>query len=284
MQVAGGLGGGMLLLAAFVIHEARAPDPMLPLSLFRARNFAVGNVATLAVYAGLGASTFYLPIFLQSVAGYSALEAGLTQLPITLLMIGLAARFGALARRIGPRALMGVGPLVAGGGLLLLLRADAGATYVSDVLPAVVVFGVGLAMTVAPLTATVLAAADQRHAGVASGINNAVARVAGLLAIAVVGAVIAGAYRAETAPLREVLVAVEEVRERPLTPPSEVVALEDPDVAARADALGREASVTAFGWGIGVAGGLVATGGLVSLAGIRNPRPSDRRASAPFAA
>src|SRR5262249_50224074 len=148
--------GGLALFALFVWWEGRVRDPMLPLSLFRSRNFTVGNLTTLALYSGLGAATFLLALFLQEAAGYSALEAGLSLLPLTILTFTLSRRFGALADRIGPRPFMGFGPIVAGVGLLLLIRVDASGDYVKDVLPGVVVFGLGLSMTVAPLTATVL--------------------------------------------------------------------------------------------------------------------------------
>ena len=160
---------------------------MLPLSLFARRNFAVGNVQTLAMYGGLSISSFVLTLFLQEVAGYSAVDAGLATVPITLVMFTLSKRMGALADRFGPRRFMGTGPVVAGLGMLLYQRVGRDAEYVTEVLPAVLVFALGLSMTVAPLTATVLADADERNAGIASGVNNAVARVAGLLGVALVG-------------------------------------------------------------------------------------------------
>ena len=191
MPLVGGLGA----LGAFLAYERRAPDPMLPPAIFASRNFAIGNVVTLTVYAGLGAASFFIAIFLQQVAGYSAFEAGLALLPITLLLISLSRRFGALSARVGPRLLMSAGPLVGGLGLLAFTRVDGSGDYLTQVLPATLLFGLGLAMTVAPLTATVLEAADRRHAGIASGVNNAIARVAGLLAIAAVGARHLGAVR-----------------------------------------------------------------------------------------
>ena len=182
------------MLVAFVLHERRSDHPMLPLSLFRSRNFAVGNVATLLVYGGLGAATFFVAIFLQQVAGYSAVAAGVTLLPITVIMFVLSRRWGALSDRIGPRALMGAGPIVAGVGLVWMGRLGTDVDYVTDLLPAVLLFGLGLSMTVAPLTNTVLGAVPQHNAGVASGANNAISRVAGLLAIAAVGAVVAAQF------------------------------------------------------------------------------------------
>ena len=150
--VVGSLAAGVLGAIAFVAHEARARTPMLPLSLFRERNFTVGNLATLTTYLGLGGVIFLLPVFLQEVSGYSPVQAGLALLPVTSLMILLSRRFGALADRIGSRALLSLGPLVAGCGVWLLTRVDTRGDYITDVLPALIVFGLGLAMLVAPLT------------------------------------------------------------------------------------------------------------------------------------
>ena len=179
---------GAALLVAFVRWELAAPDPMLDCALFRVRSFAVGNVATVAIYAGLSASTFMLTLFLQQIVGYSALGAGLSLLPVTLLMFVLAPSFGRWAGRHGPRWFMSAGPLVAGAGLALLGRMGIHPVYARDVLPGVLVFGLGLSAMVAPLTAAVLGGIEERRAGIASAVNNAVARVAGLLAIAAVGA------------------------------------------------------------------------------------------------
>jgi EmrB/QacA subfamily drug resistance transporter len=192
--VAAPLVGGAVCLAAFFAAERRSPDPMLPLGLFRRRNFAAGNAATFLIYGGLGGAFFFLPIFLQGVAGYSAVEAGFALVPMTIALFLLAKRFGALGDRIGARPLMTVGPVLAAAGLLLLLRLDQDTSYFGDLLPAVLLFGLGMAMVVAPLTATVLADADDEHAGIASGVNNAIARVAGLVAIAAVGAVLASQF------------------------------------------------------------------------------------------
>src|SRR5579875_698071 len=177
--------GGAVLLAAFLVVEARQKHPMLPLALFRARQFSAANAVTFAVYGALGGALFLLPIQLQQVSRYSPLEAGSALLPITALMLALSARSGALAARIGPRLQMTAGPLVAAAGLALLSRLDASGSYLGQVLPAVAVFGLGLAVTVAPLTAAVLAAAPAHHSGIASAVNNGVARLAGLIAVAV---------------------------------------------------------------------------------------------------
>src|SRR6185436_10467418 len=181
----------------FVWHESRTPHPMLPLRLFRVRNFAVGNLATLLIYVGLGAATFFVTIFLQQVADYSPIAAGLSLIPITGCMWLLSRRFGALSSRVGPRLLMGFGPVVAGLGLIGMGQIDANVNYWTDLLPSVIVFGLGLSATVAPLTNTVLGAVPQHHAGVASGVNNQISRIAALLAIAVVGAVVAARFKAE---------------------------------------------------------------------------------------
>ena len=170
---------GIVLLGIFVLTNIGLPAPMLPLGLFRRRNFAIGNLETFAMYGGLGATFFFLVLFLQQVAGYDALQAGLALLPATLMMFALSKRAGRLADRFGPRLFMGVGPLVAAFGLGLMLRINAHLDYVTDLLPALLVFSLGLAVTVAPLTATVLAEADESNAGIASGVNNAIARVAG---------------------------------------------------------------------------------------------------------
>jgi EmrB/QacA subfamily drug resistance transporter len=197
---AGGAGGmlagvpgalGVVAGAAFVLLERRrthghGPRPMLPLDVFASRQFTAVNAVTFIVYGGLSVMVFLLIVHLQLVAGFSPTAAGSALLPATVLMLALSGRAGALAQRIGPRLPMTVGLAIGALGMLLVARIDAGASYLVDVLPAVTVFGLGLTATVAPLTATVLATADDRHAGVASGVNNAVARTAGLLAVAVV--------------------------------------------------------------------------------------------------
>ncbi len=182
--VATGL-AGLVGLVAFVQVERRSRHPMLPLDVFASRQFTVGNAVTFAVYAALAGVFFLLVVQLQVVAGFSPLAAGTSLVPITVLMLVLSPRAGALSARTGPRLPMTAGPLLCAVGVLLLRRVDADAGYLTDVLPGVVVFGLGLSATVAPLTVTVLAAAPDRLAGVASGVNNAVARTAGLLAVAV---------------------------------------------------------------------------------------------------
>jgi EmrB/QacA subfamily drug resistance transporter len=184
--------GGAACLAAFVVYELRTPTPMLPLRLFRLRNFSVTNIETLAVYGGLSGLTTFLTLFLIEFAGFPALHAGLSLLPVTILMFFLSPRTGRLSMRYGPRLFMAVGPILAGLAVLAYTRLPQDLDYWVDVLPPLLVFAVGLSLTVAPLTTTVLADAGPGDAGVASGVNNAVARVAGLLAIAVLGITAAG--------------------------------------------------------------------------------------------
>jgi EmrB/QacA subfamily drug resistance transporter len=177
---------GVASLVGFFVHEHRSENPMLPLGIFRSRQFSAANAVTFVVYAALGVVFFLLVSFLQISMGYTPIEAGSASLPVTVLMLLGSARAGELAQRIGPRIPLTLGPLIIAAGLLLMLRINPGDSYISAVLPAVIVFGLGLTLVVAPVTATVLAAVDSSHAGIASGVNNAVARVAGLLAVAVI--------------------------------------------------------------------------------------------------
>jgi EmrB/QacA subfamily drug resistance transporter len=181
---------GVLALAAFFWRESVAKQPMVPLGLFRVRNFAVGNVATTAIYGALSIGGFLLAVFLQQVGGYKATVAGLSILPVTIISILFSSYIGTLAGRFGPRIFMTVGPLIGGLGYLYFLRMGASPNYWTDVLPGVILFGIGLTITVAPLTSAILGAIDQRQAGIGSAINNAVSRVAGLIAIAMLGLII----------------------------------------------------------------------------------------------
>ena len=176
---------GLVGLVAFVVVEARSAHPMLPVAVFANRQFTAANLVTFAVYAALSGVFFLLVVHLQVVGGFSPLAAGAALLPVTVCMLLLSARSGALATRIGPRWPMTLGPLVCAVAVLMLRGVGPGASYATAVLPGAVVFGLGLSLTVAPLTATALSAAASRYAGVASGVNNAVARAAGLLAVAV---------------------------------------------------------------------------------------------------
>ncbi|MBS1880839.1 MAG: DHA2 family efflux MFS transporter permease subunit [Actinobacteria bacterium] len=181
----GGAVVGVLALVGFFVAERRAANPMLPLDIFRSRQFSAANAVTFVVYTALGGFFFLLVAFLQVSLGYSPIAAGAASLPVTLLMLLFSARAGALAQRIGPRLPLTLGPLIIAAGFLMMTQLDSGSSYATAILPAIVVFGAGLTLVVAPVTATVLAAADSRHSGIASGVNNAVARVGGLLAVAV---------------------------------------------------------------------------------------------------
>jgi predicted MFS family arabinose efflux permease len=254
---------------------------MLPLGLLRRRNFAMGNLETFVLYGGLGVTIFLPVLFLQQVAGYDALEAGLAMLPVTVVLFALSRRAGALADRLGPRWFMGLGPLVGAAGLLLFQRVDADVDYATDILPALLVFSLGLGATVAPLTTAVLADADEDNAGIASGLNNAVARVGSLLVVALLGTVLASAFRS---------VAHGDLGARPLSPAArEVVADAQRRTMARADVSAlppperrpvaravEHASVRAFHLGMGLSAGLVGLGGLIGVVGIVNPRPRAR--------
>jgi EmrB/QacA subfamily drug resistance transporter len=253
--------GGLALFGLFLLHEARTPHPMLPLALFKRRNFAIGNLETFVMYGGMGALFFFMTLFLQQVAGYEALQAGLATMPTTLVMFALSRRAGRLADRYGPRAFMGGGPLLAAVGLGLMQRVNADLDYWTDLLPALLVFSVGLACTVAPLTATVLADADENNAGIASAVNNAIARVANLICVAALGAVVAAQFTAGLdARLRG--------RETPaVTHARQLTLASVPGVPAV-----QEASERAFHLGIGVAAVMVGAGGILGLVGIRNPR------------
>jgi EmrB/QacA subfamily drug resistance transporter len=275
--VAGSLIGGVLLFSAFLVYESRASDPMLRLDLFKSRNFAVGNVETLALYGGLSALFFFLVLYLQQVAGYTPLESGLALLPESLVMFALSSRFGALADRFGPRLFMGGGPLVAGAGMLLLLGFGVRVHYLTEVLPGILVFSLGLSMTVAPLTAAILAGIDESEAGIGSAVNNAVARVAGLIATVAIGALVAAQFSSSLdnklagRPLTpRGHAAVAEAKALTLGRPS-VAGLPPGEAAAITVATGQS-SLEAFRVGVGVASGLVIIGGLIGAAGIRNPR------------
>jgi EmrB/QacA subfamily drug resistance transporter len=219
--------GGIAVFALFLAWERRTASPMLPLRLFGLRNFSFANLETMTVYAGLSVLSFFLVLFVQQLAGYSALESGFVLMPVTAVMFVLSPRVGRLSTRLGPRFFMGVGPLVAAIGLLGLLRLSPGFSYWIDLLPPVLVFALGLSLIVAPLTSTVLADAGAGDAGIASGVNNAIARVAGLLGIAVVGVAVAGSD--------------------------------------------NRLDLSGFRLAMGITAALVAAGGAIGLAGIRNP-------------
>jgi len=229
----GSLVAGVILFAVFLIHERRSSHPMLPLRLFKRRNFSVTNIETVAVYAGLSTLSFFLVIFLQQIVGWSALQSGLSLLPVTIVMFLFSGRVGRLSERVGPRLFMGLGPLIAAAGLVPLAWATTDLNYWVDLFPGIMLFSIGLTMTVAPLTTTVLSDAGRDDAGIASGINNAVARVAGLLGIAVVGLAVAGS--------------------------------------------GNELTEHGYQMSMGITAALVAAGGVIGLAGIRNQRQAGQK-------
>jgi EmrB/QacA subfamily drug resistance transporter len=283
--------GGIVCLALFVLWEARARHPMLDLGLFRIRNFAVANGTTLAAYAGLIGGLFFVGLFLQQVVGYTPLEAGLATTPISVLLFVLSPRFGRLASGTGPRLPMTAGPIVGGLGLLLMLRVGADADYLTDVLPAVLVFGLGLAATVAPLTATVLDSVPEHRVGIASGVNNGVSRVAGLLAIAVLGAVISAHFGTDldanlgNEPVSAAAAkTISDAKAQPLGVPK-TGKLDDAE-ATRVRSASVSASTSAFHLGVLIAALLMIAGGIASGLGIED-RPnhasskSGRGAAAP---
>jgi EmrB/QacA subfamily drug resistance transporter len=268
--------GGALLFALFLVWESRYRHSMLDLGLFRVRNFAVTNLETLIVYSGLIGAFFFVTLFLQQTVGYSPLAAGFATTPISLILFALSPVFGRIATSTGPRVPMCVGPIVGGIGLLLITRIDANANYVTDVLPGVLVFGLGLSATVAPLTATALNSVAENRVGVASGINNAVSRVAGVLAIAIFGALIAGKFGSTVDSKvggsnlsaqadREISKAKDNPLQRPDTdrlPPAEAAEVDSATVAGAEDG---------FHLAMMTAGTLMIVGGVVAGIGLRNP-------------
>ncbi len=233
---------GLAGLASFLAREHRAAAPMLPLSIFRERQFAAASAVTFVVYGALTGATFLLPVVLQVVSGYSPLASGLALIPLTVIMLALSARSGQLAARIGPRLQLSVGPLIAGAGLAMLTFSTSGPGYVAHVLPAVVVFGVGIAITVAPLTSTAMSSAPAQHAGIASAVNNDLARFGGLLAVAILPALSGITGQAYLHP----------------------------------DALAAGFRTAAL-----ISGGLCAVGGLLAAVTITNPRSGPEPAGAP---
>jgi EmrB/QacA subfamily drug resistance transporter len=277
--------GGILCFVLFVLWEARARYPMLDLGLFRIRNFAVANGTTLAAYAGLIGGLFFVGLYLQQVVGYTPLQAGLATTPISVLLFVLSPRFGRLASGTGPRLPMTVGPIVGGLGLLLMLRVGSNADYLTDVLPAILVFGLGLSATVAPLTATVLDSVPEHRVGIASGVNNGVSRVAGLLAIAVLGAVISAHFGAQldqnlgSRPLGgRAEKTIGDAKAQPLAVPK--TGKLPPAEARRVRAASVSASTSAFHLGALIAALLMIAGGCASGIGIEDrPRSSEAMAS-----
>jgi EmrB/QacA subfamily drug resistance transporter len=275
--VYGPLIGGVAIFALFLVWESRYRHAMLDLSLFKVRNFSITNVETVAVYAGLYGAFFFITLFLQQTAGYSPIGAGLATTPVSLILFALSPRFGKIATGIGPRLPMSVGPIVGGIGLLMLMRVGSDPDYLTEILPAILVFGLGLAATVAPLTATALNSVAERHVGIASGINNGVARVAGLLAIAILGALIASKFTStiddnlsgeRLSPRAEQ--SVSEAKSKPLGAASTGGLA--PVEATRVDDAVSDASTEAFHLGVAGGGILMIVGGVIAGIGLRNPR------------
>ncbi len=280
--------GGALLFAVFLVWESRYRHSMLDLGLFRIRNFAVTNLETLIVYSGLIGALFFVTLFLQQTAGYSPLEAGLATTPISLIMFALSPVFGRIATSTGPRVPMSAGPIVGGIGLLLFMRVDANGNYVTDVLPAVLVFGLGLSATVAPLTATALNSVAENRVGVASGINNAVSRIAGVLAIAIFGALVAGKFGSVvdskvsgTSLSPQAESAIGKAKDNPLQRPSTggIPPAEASEVVSATEAGAEDG----FHLAMMTAGTLMIVGGVVAGIGLRNP-PRETAYDAPRAA
>ena len=276
-MVYGALIGGIAVFAIFLFWESRYRHAMLDLSLFKVRNFSITNIETLVVYSGLIGAFFFITLFLQQTAGYTAIEAGLATTPISLVLFVLSPRFGRIATSIGPRVPMSIGPILGGVGLLLMMRVGSDPNYVTEVLPAVLVFGLGLSATVAPLTATALNSVPEHQVGIASGINNGVSRVAGLLAIAVLGALISGSFKSTIddnlsgAPLSpQAEKAVSQAKDKPLGA-ADTAGLSAGE-ASRVDSAVTDASTQAFHLGIAAGGILMIVGGVIAGIGLRNPR------------
>ncbi len=280
--------GGAVLFASFLAWESRYRHSMLDLGLFRIRNFAVTNLETLIVYSGLIGALFFVTLFLQQTVGYTPLQSGFATTPISLILFALSPVFGRVATSTGPRVPMCVGPIVGGLGLLLFTRVDANANYLTDVLPAVVVFGLGLSATVAPLTATALNSVAEHRVGVASGINNAVSRIAGVLAIAIFGALIAGKFgstvdgqltQASLSPQGQH--AIDKAKDNPLQPPS--TDRLPPGEATEVESATEAGAEDGFHLALMAAGTLMVVGGVIAGIGLRNP-PRETAYDAPRAA
>jgi len=268
---------GVIAVVGFLLREMRTESPMLPLKLFRSRNFSAANGATLALYAIFNGNFFILTIYLQTALGYSPLAAGLATLPVTLFMIGLASRLGRLAVRAGPRLPMTIGILLTGAGLGLLAFLKPGDSYVAHVLPGIVVFGFGLALTVPPLTNTAISSVPDSQSGIASGVNDLAARVAALLGVAVLGLLFAEVFRswldmAHISAGHDAATLIQLVRDRPTS------ALEIPlSTRLRAELLPvlQSSSINAYRATMGAGVVIAIVGALVAFLGVRN-QPSER--------
>jgi EmrB/QacA subfamily drug resistance transporter len=275
--VTGTLVLGVMLFASFVVHESRTATPMLPLDLFSRRNFAVTNAQTFVMYGGIGLLGFFVTIYLQEVAGYSALKSGITGLVPTIVMFSLSARMGKLSDRYGARPFLTFGPMLVACGFALMLRYGIQVSLWTDVVPALLVFSLGLAMTVSPLTATVLADASESEAGIASAVNNAIARTAGLIAIAAVGAIVSSYYSSlldqrlghRLPPSAQPAVSAAKRRTFGVIAPNALPAADRAFAAHAAKAASRDA----FHLAMGIGAGLLVAAGLGGLA-LRTERRS----------
>jgi EmrB/QacA subfamily drug resistance transporter len=278
--VAGSLAGGALLLAAFLLVEARRPHPMLPLSLFRVREFTAANLLTFFLYAALAGAMFFFPLNLIQVQGYTATEAGAANLPFILLLFLLSRWSGGLVDRFGPKLPLVVGPLIAAAGLLLFARPGLGTSYWTGFFPAVVLLGLGLAVSVAPLTTTVMGAVEERHVGLASGINNATSRVAGVLAIAVLGPVVLFFFRTSLGARLDALDVPAEVRAAVLAQGADLGAARLPEGVPAAQRPQLEAALD-LAFLDGYRAVIYATAGLAVLAALAGSLIRARRVERP---
>ncbi len=263
--------GGLIAIGVFLVVESRLAHPMVPLRFFLVRNFAGANLATLGVYFALSGAIFLVIIYVQNVLGYSALAAGLCLLPMSLMMLALASRFGKLAGRYGPRFFMTAGPLVVGVGLALFLRLDPASGYWSVLFPAIVVLGLGLCITVAPLTTTVMNAVPAHNAGIASAINNVASRIAGLLAVAGLGIVVAVTFSSALAERTHALALAPAVAARVAEATHDPSARPAADLPPEAAGAITDAYTTAFHRAMLWSALIAMSGGVVSAGVIRNP-------------
>jgi len=275
-----GLISGSIAMVAFPLVEYRKSNPLLPLSLFRSRNFSGANLTTLAVYAALQGSNFLLVLYIQNVMGFSALQAGLMTAPISLMLLLLSAFFGRQANRHGPRLFMTFGPITAGIGLALLARLNPDSNIWLELIPAIFVFGLGLSGTVAPLTDTVMSSAPGKHSGVAAAFNNMVSRVAALLAVAAFGAVLSLGF-ADTLNNR---LQVNDLSSEASSRLQEIA--EDPAAGVAGEGLSQDAVdlyENAFTMGFRQAmftgAGLAGLGGVIAFITIKNPAKKQNAAN-----
>jgi EmrB/QacA subfamily drug resistance transporter len=276
--VLGSIAVGLLGLVTFVWRESHADDPMLPLDLFRARAFSVTNLLTFLLYAALSGALFFVPFNLIQVQGYSATAAGAGLLPMILIISLLSRWAGGLVQRSGPKLPLTVGPLVAAAGFALFARTGIGGSYWTEFFPAVVVLGLGMAVSVAPLTTTVMGAVDQRHSGIASGVNNAVSRVAGLLAIAVMSLILVSVFQATLQPAFARIELSPEARQALDAELIKLAAAQipsnlDPETARAVDQAIKTAFLTGFRTAMLVAAALAAAGGIIIAMFLESRRP-----------